>query len=63
MIEIIETVRGRRYVLNGMNHRPNGPAVLYDTEWSWQLVGERHRYYGRCCSWREAWYIHGRIIK
>lgn len=51
------------YRLDGMLHRPNGPAVEWgDKSGYWMLFGARHRYYGRPSAWY-AWIIHGKVIK
>ena len=72
MSEVVSTVVGDWndivYTIKGTNikHRADGPAVLYgnpDADWYWFMNDVEHRYYGRCCSWHDAWCIHGRLLK
>ena len=60
MRERIETDSKITYRLNGLRHRPNGPAIiLINGGWSWWLHGERHRYYGPIIHYTTQWAIHG----
>ena len=56
---------GDVYLLNGIHHRANGPALMwYSGAWRWELFGFQHRYYGPSVSGgEEIWVIHGRQIK
>jgi hypothetical protein len=61
-----ETVRIGNVILhkcNGVPHRVNGPAFIWDDgAWGWSLYGEAHRYYGRALS-NTGWWIHDHHIK
>jgi hypothetical protein len=47
MIDRIEENDRVCYRLNGVPHRPNGPAFEWPNgDWSWSLYGKIHRYYG-----------------
>jgi hypothetical protein len=50
--------------LNGENHRPNGPAVEWFEEntWDWYLFGECHRYYGPQ-DHTGGWWLYGGFVK
>jgi hypothetical protein len=53
------------YKLNGMPHRPDGPAIIWWTHAglrrSYWLYGVRHRYYGPSSGLQSSgeWFIHG----
>ena len=47
------------YEVNGLDHNPSGPAVIWDNgDWCWGLSNLIHRYYGAAVHSGE-WYIHG----
>lgn len=50
--------------LDGLWHRPNGPAVFNKNTsgWLWMLNGVYNRYYGPVNS-HDLWYINGQRIK
>ena len=66
MIERIESEFYIEYRSNGTQHRPNGPALIWnDGDWSWWMHGNRHRYYGVAfrLGVTQEWILHGVKIK
>lgn len=64
MIERHEDNIRVRYTLNGILHLSNDPAIQWkDGSWAWYLYGQRHRYYGKFCSWKDELWIHGTRVK
>lgn len=61
MIELFE-----EHLIDGMYHRPNGPAVIeideIASQWAWCLFDNSHRYYGPADEFGD-WWIHGSFIK
>ena len=51
------------YTLDGVSHRPNGPASHDSSDWDWYLYGNEHRYYGKQSSIDDSWWIHGDCVK
>jgi hypothetical protein len=66
MIKIVEDLCVIEYLLEGLTHRPNGPAMLWHSRWyEWYLFGKQHRYYGPVHNVPSAapfWCIHGEKI-
>lgn len=64
MIERVDQGGWVSYRLNGVPHRPDGPARIWkDGDWDWALFGKWHRYYGGCRNWGDGWWIHGEQVK
>lgn len=63
MIKRVEYSNCVAYELNGKDHRPNGPAIIWDNgHWVWGLSNVAHRYYGPSDN-TGAWTIHGIGLK
>jgi len=56
----------KRWYLNGLRHRVDGPAVVYlDGFKSWWLCGQPHRADGPAIEWidgSKSWYLNGREL-
>lgn len=62
MIKKIDDEGTIMFELNGMLHRPNGPAIIWnDGDWGWNLFGLWHRYYGPRDESGD-WYIHDVLV-
>lgn len=56
---------GTYHKVNGVRHRVNGPAAVWnDGDWFWYMNGVEHRYYGPQSNWgRQFWIVHNTRIK
>lgn len=64
MIEQIEFSDRIEYQKDGLVHRTNGPARIYQRSggWGWVLFDKRHRYYGPQ-NVNGVWWLYGRWFR
>ena len=63
MIRRVKYDYGYGYKKGRMDHRANGPAVIYyDGQFLWYLNDQCHRYYGPATSTNE-WWLNNDYIK
>lgn len=65
MIKVTQEDDRIYYRLNGVYHRPNGPAVDIRKGYTsyWFLFGNRHRYYGPASTANDWFWIHDERVK